>query len=59
MDHNFEKELSLEEIGLYATMLNAEDANFATAEHLAALSTDSVEKFKGILTNLLRNPFIG
>ena len=54
MDYKFENDLSLEEIGLYATMLNEDGANFATAEQLAALSTDNVEKVKEILMSLLR-----
>ena len=54
MDYKFETELSLEEIGLYSTMLNEDGANFATAEQLAALSTASVEKVKEFLMSLLR-----
>lgn len=58
MDYKFENELALEEIGLYATMLNEDGANFATAEQLAALSTDSVEKVKEILMSLLRKGYV-
>ena len=58
MDYKFETELSLEEIGLYSTMLNEDGANFATAEQLAALSTDSVEKVKEILMSLLRKGYV-
>ena len=58
MDYKFENDLSLEEIGLYATMLNEDGANFATAEQLAALSTDSVEKVEEILMSLLRKGYV-
>ncbi|MBQ8942248.1 MAG: hypothetical protein IJ062_10470 [Firmicutes bacterium] len=58
MDYKFENDLSLEEIGLYATMLNEDGANFATAEQLAALSTDNVEKVKEILMSLLRKGYV-
>ena len=58
MDYKFENDLSLEEIGLYATMLNEDGANFATAEQLATLSTDNVEKVKEILMSLLRKGYV-
>ena len=58
MDYKFENELALEEIGLYATMLNEDGANFSTAETLAKLSTDSVEKVKEILMSLLRKGYV-
>ncbi|MBR1736995.1 MAG: hypothetical protein IJ736_08270 [Firmicutes bacterium] len=58
MDYKFENELALEEIGLYATMLNEDGANFSTAEMLAKLSTDSVEKVKEILVSLLRKGYV-
>ena len=58
MDYKFENELALEEIGLYATMLNEDGANFSTAETLAKLSTDNVEKVEEILISLLRKGYV-
>ena len=58
MDYKFVNELALEEIGLYATMLNEDGANFSTAETLAKLSTDSMEKVEEILMSLLRKGYV-
>ena len=53
-----DKELTLEELGLYATMVNRFDANGVGAEYLASLSTDSVEKVNELLEGLMVKGYV-
>lgn len=53
-----DKDLTLEEMGVVATMINLPVADYATAESLAALSTDSVDKINGILDSLIKKGYV-
>ena len=53
-----DKDLTLEEMGVVATMINLPVADYATAENLAALSTDSVDKINSILDSLVKKGYV-
>ena len=53
-----DKDLTLEEMGVVATMINLPVADYVTAEYLAELSTDSVEKINRILASLMEKGYV-
>ena len=53
-----DKDLTLEEMGVVATMINLPVADYATAEYLAELSTDSVKKINRILASLMEKGYV-
>lgn len=55
---HIDKDLTLEEMGLYATMVNLPSADYTSAEYLATLSTDNVDKIKDILSSLIAKGYV-
>ena len=53
-----DKDLSLEEMGVFATMVNLPEADYTTEDYLAEQSSDKAEYIETLLCSLLEKGYV-